>query len=454
MQTRRDHVQAYRFATGRMSSALVAGDAAARDVPLRRARLGLGFGVVLAVLIGLGTLVYGLISPGGATSWRAAGSVVVEKETGNRYLFVDGVLHPTVNYASAVLGAAAQMRGGRPTLRTVSSASLGDTPHGDAVGIVGAPDTVPTGAQLLGDWAVCAAPGARPLLDLAPGTRAATGLGDRRVLLADPRGGLAVLWRGTVFGIPNRGAALALGLGGAPLAVPAPFLAALPSGPALTPAAVPGDGRPGPVIAGEPGRIGQVFTTEVANRSQFYVLRTDGLASVTATEAALWSSVPGHAPARSVGPADLDAVPVSSDSALTRRVPDLVGAPDLGAAPGAVCARQSSGGDPAGVALVALPEVDRSAAPVLVPPGRGMYVVETPPPARGAARRWLIDERGQRHRLVDDTAVTALGLGGVPPVQMPTGVLEAAVIGPSLDQARALDPVTTVPTEPLSGGGS
>lgn len=452
MQTRRDHVQAYRFATGRLSAALISGDAAARDVPLRRARLGVGLGALLAVLVCGGTLLYALISPGGATSWRNPGSVVVEKETGNRYLFLDGSLHPTVNYASALLGASAQGRGGtRPVVRTVSTASLGATPHGDPVGIVGAPDTVPSPTALLGDWSVCAVPGAGPVLDLDPGSRAATAIGDQRVLLVDPRGGLSVLWRGTLFAVPSRGVALALGLGGAPLAVPAPFLAALPSGPALTPAAIPGAGRPGPVVGGLPSRIGDVFTTEVANRRQVFVLRPDGLAPATATEAALWTAAPGRPAARAVGPADLDGVPVSGDEALTSRIPDLVAAPDAGSGR-TVCARQSSGGTPAGVAFVAIPPVDRGGAPVLVPPGRGMYAVEIPAPARGDARRWLIDEHGVRHRFVSDGAVTALGLGGVPPVQVPTSVLEAAPVGAPLDPARALDPVVTVPTSPAGGG--
>jgi hypothetical protein len=61
VQTQKDHVHAYTFLMGRMSTALVAGEISGPEVPGRRARRGFVIGAALAVLILIGFFVYGLI---------------------------------------------------------------------------------------------------------------------------------------------------------------------------------------------------------------------------------------------------------------------------------------------------------------------------------------------------------------------------------------------------------
>ena len=61
MQTQQDHVEAYRFLVGRMSSALVVGNPSTVAVPAARTWTGLRVGVVVTVLIAVGFLVFGLI---------------------------------------------------------------------------------------------------------------------------------------------------------------------------------------------------------------------------------------------------------------------------------------------------------------------------------------------------------------------------------------------------------
>jgi hypothetical protein len=63
VQTQKDHVDAYAFLMGRMTSALVTGDANGVEVPARRAWTGLVTGAALAVLIAAGFVVFGLIVP-------------------------------------------------------------------------------------------------------------------------------------------------------------------------------------------------------------------------------------------------------------------------------------------------------------------------------------------------------------------------------------------------------
>ena len=61
MQTQKDHVDAHMFLTGRMTAALVTGDASYLEVPARRAWVGLLLGVLLAALVTGGFLVFGLL---------------------------------------------------------------------------------------------------------------------------------------------------------------------------------------------------------------------------------------------------------------------------------------------------------------------------------------------------------------------------------------------------------
>ncbi len=125
MQTRRDHVQAYQFAMGRLASALVSGDPGRGDSPTRRSALGSVFGVGLVVLLCAGYGVYGLISPVAKDDWRKDGTIVLEKDTGNRYVYANGELRPVRNYASALL-----IAGARTAPETVSATSLAGVPHG------------------------------------------------------------------------------------------------------------------------------------------------------------------------------------------------------------------------------------------------------------------------------------------------------------------------------------
>jgi hypothetical protein len=61
MQTQKDHVHAYAFQAGRMSAALVTGEAAYLEVPARRAKLGIIVGIAVSALIVVGFFLFGLI---------------------------------------------------------------------------------------------------------------------------------------------------------------------------------------------------------------------------------------------------------------------------------------------------------------------------------------------------------------------------------------------------------
>src|SRR6266536_2748774 len=118
MQTRREQVRAYRFVTRRIISALLAGEPETNDLPMRR--LG---GALLASLMVGGIVfaivgVYGLLNPGGGQ--LDGNALVIERETGARYVYLDDTLYPVLNYSSAWLSLGVA----DPDVRNVTCCSL------------------------------------------------------------------------------------------------------------------------------------------------------------------------------------------------------------------------------------------------------------------------------------------------------------------------------------------
>ncbi|MEU3571279.1 type VII secretion protein EccB, partial [Kitasatospora sp. NPDC036755] len=286
MQSRRDQVQAHLFVMSRLASGMLRAEPDAPDTPTGRTTRGTMTGLAVGVLIGLGVTVYGVISPGGGDGWAKPGTLVVVRESGARYLSVGGQLHPVLNDTSARLLAGEQM-----TVQQVSRESIADAPRGAPVGIVGAPDGLPSAGDLDGGtWLVCGTlqPGPTgtpvPRLGLlvdpeAEGKALTPGQG---LLVAVPDGSTHLLWQGQRLRVDTANQALqALGYGGAtPFPVPAGVLNALPAGPDLAAPAVAGRGEPGPELAGKPTRIGQLF--EAAGGAH-YLLTKAGLAPLTET---------------------------------------------------------------------------------------------------------------------------------------------------------------------------
>lgn len=435
MQSQRDHVHAYQFAVERLARATMAGNTGARDTPMRRSNLGVTIGIVLAVLGCAGALIYGLISPAPSSAWRNPGAIIVEKETGTRYLLMGGELHPTANYASALLVA-----GQRASLQYVPRAQLAGVPVGGAIGIPGAPDEVPSATSLLnGTWAICAKPGGGSVLDLDPAGRVAPGPDDERVFVSstsqsDP--GEFLVWHSVKYPLPQS-LLPALGLGNQqPDPVDPAWLDALPTGPAIAPPAVPRRGAQGPSVAGRPAPVGTLYSTTVGGGEEDYVLLSDGLAPISRTEVALFE-LSGLGNPLPIGTAEIAAAPVSANHALLTALPDFLAGPVFDASGESLCVRQSSPGSPAGSAVVTeQASVVASEQRVVLPAGDGM-LVEHSGQGQLAAVAYLITDTGQRY-LVDSTAALgALGYTGVGAVVMPASVLGLIPSGPNLDVQAA-----------------
>ncbi len=473
MQTRRDQVQAYFFVVGRMVAALTHGRPDLRERPNRRQGNGVVLGLLVAALIVAVFGVYGVFSPGGSSAWRKPGVIVVEKDTGARYLYVDGQLRPVLNYASARLAVA------RPDapLVAVSRASLAGVPLGTPIGIPNAPDSLPPAGRLAGrPWTVCVtSPGVGPgLADSAPATPTVTlrldqvdggvPLGDRGLLVAAPDGGEHLLWRGRRFRLADADAARALGYGAVqPLAVPASWLDPIPAGPDLAAPTIDGIGQSGPSVGGRPSLVGQVFQVRdrLVGSEQLYVARADGLAPLSRTQAALLLATPGVraaypnggvAPVQ-VGPDALSGVPLRPAAALGGGAPATPPAPMDVPQGASVCAWHALGSAAESAAALALlptqvvtagtTAVDRrggdgTADRIAIDAGGGVLAAQTAAPGAPPGAVYLVAGPGVRYPLADTSVAGVLGYSGVTPLAAPAALLALLPQGPTLSTAAAL----------------
>ncbi|MFU8870904.1 type VII secretion protein EccB [Micromonospora sp. SL4-19] len=472
MRTRRDQVQAYRFVTRRIVSALLAGDPETNDLPMRRLGMAVFGSVVAAAVVLGGAGAYGQFTKNSAP--LEPNTLVIERETGATYVFTDGLLRPTLNYASArlILGEAA------PPVRTVSQASIKDRPRGRAVGIVGAPGDVPDRTSLVGlPWSVCDVPdptdprrsttrlvidrplpGGTPLTDQAVLVR----VNDERYLLT---GGSRL----RVIG--DEQALVALKMAGAPtLSVGQQLLNAVPVGPALRKPTIDGDGGPTGLRLGDrPARIGQVYRAA----GEYYVLAKQGLVSIGEVTALLLLGGGGQI---------TDITPNQAGELLTDQRLDAEGTlqklPALHEVrPGrtVLCATYRSGapGQPpittlevfdqppaeltasTGVAARQGPrDAVRTAESVLLPGGKGVLVQATAGESGKAAAGstvYLITAQGVRYPLgtASGDAKTALGYGDVTPLAVPASLLALVPTGPALERRDAM-----AQFDPGAGAGS
>ncbi|HEX3589387.1 MAG TPA: type VII secretion protein EccB [Pseudonocardiaceae bacterium] len=454
MWTQRDQIQAYQFLRRRLISALVTGDANHPTSPGRRLVLGTILGIGAAVLTAAAFGVIGLLSPSGSADWRQGGQVIVEKETGARYVLgQDGLLHPVLNYASARLLAG----GTADQTVTVSSDTLRSASRGAMLGIPGAPDSLPASNALSATtFTSCTRTppdlpaAARPVSTVVVGPSAPAGraLPDgQAVLVAPGDGGTFLVTGGLRYRIGGQAALAALGYEDASaLPVAVSWLDTVPAGRDLDLLAVPDAGAPGPAIGGKQTLVGQVL-----GDGAFYLVRAHGVTPIGATGARLVLGDSGNAAA----------YPDGTPAVVTMSVAALDGAPRAGTAPAgypstlprplatapttAVCAVDDGDGVrittsdrlPAHPTQVGTRTDARVADAVSVPPGTGALVREQAGAGGATGALYLITDSGQKYPVPSDGAAAALGYAGVRPAPVSGTELALLPTGPSLDPVAA-----------------
>lgn len=166
LPTTKAQVSGHKFLRRRVEHGVVTGDIRMIHDPLATRRRALIFGTVATVLIGAGAGVLAWLSP----EPDPGDAVIVRSEHGQLYTLLDGRYHPTTNLASARL-----LAGSPEDPVAIGADNLAQRPHGIPVGIVDAPNNLPT-ADDLADAAASADTGASApspwagCIDFATGT--------------------------------------------------------------------------------------------------------------------------------------------------------------------------------------------------------------------------------------------------------------------------------------------
>ncbi|MGW5577388.1 type VII secretion protein EccB [Micromonospora chokoriensis] len=463
MRTRRDQVQAYRFVTRRIVSALLSGDPETTNLPMRRLGMAVFGSVITAAVVLGGVGAYGQLT--GNTAPLEDQTLVIERETGATYVFLEGQLHPTLNYASARL----ILDQPDATVRTMSQASLRDRPRGLTLGIVGAPDALPDRKSLTGlPWSVCDVPDpvdpqrsrTRVVIDRAlPG---GVPLGDRAALVVvdDQRYLVTNNVRLQVLGGDQTITALKMA-DAAPLRVGQQLINAVPAGPPLRKPTLPGEGESSTrTVADRPATVGQVFSAA----GRFYVLTREGLASISEITALLM--VGGGGRITDITPNQAGELFVEQrveEEGLPKTMPSFYPASSGQTALCATYRASSTGGPPtttlevferapaelteADPGPVPVPQTRRDAVrtteAVLLPGGKGVIAQASPgagTSGSGAAGStiYLISPQGIRYPLGSAATLGVLGYGGVTPLAVPGSLLSLIPTGPTLSRDAAM----------------
>lgn len=490
MQTRRDQVQAYRFAQARMQSALLAADPDRAEPPLRRASVATFAGLMIAVLVLAGFGIFGLLKRGGKQGWAEPGTLVVERETGTRFVYdsTDGALHPVLNYTSArLILDSADIR-----VEQFSHSSLDSVPRGAPRGIPGLPEGLPgTGDLVRGPWMVCSgAAGGAPSLTVSVGTSPSGShvRGDRAVLARTPDDTYYLVWRDTRLRIPDPNTALpAFGYDRAKaVQVSATWVNGVRAGPDLAVRAIPGFGERADYGVGRKRavRVGQLFEADpgAGVGTRYYIAARDGLAIIPTTVEQLLVADPTKDPTGGDSP-QVVKVPTAAIGATDRSdlklVPD--GFPEEPGQIRQVTVGGGAGGSPALCAsyrqnqdnsvtttthltTVAAVPAGRTASrtvsgeqvQVVVPPGRAAVVRNLPHEGQPGGSRYLVTDQGAKFPVPPAQGsathvLDILGYGSVDPVAVPDGILGLLPSGPALDQAGVNVDVPVALPPPVEG---
>ena len=457
MKSRRDQVQAHAYVVGRLTSALVHGEPDAPESPMRRTALGTFGGVMLGTLAVAAFLIWGLISPASNAAVFKSGELVVVKQTGSRYIYARGELHPVLNWSSAML-----LLKGNAAITPVPAAALAKVPEGGPLGIPGAPDALPAATAVnTRSWLVCSqASHGRPVVSLAIGERAAVSQvpPGYAVIVRSSDGTQYLIYGEHRMRLDAPWIAGALGQGRAPVInVSAAWLNAVPAGADLKPLPVADRGAPGPVLGGRSTRVGQVLAdSNIGSASQFYLVVAGGVTPISATQAAVLITDPATIAAyrgATATPEPVSPAAISTAHVVDEALPDAGGAPPSpptgyqAIGPQVPCMQYAASGGsqpllvfgaplrgaPAAVGLTNVTVSPQSAGLIEVAPGGGALVSPQAAPGVGAISLFLVTDEGAKFPLPSATAATALGYQARRAARMPAGLLGLLPTGPALD---------------------
>lgn len=478
MQSRRDLYQAHRLMTQRVGLALLQGEPDVAESPMRRLSVGAFAGVMVGLLIIAVFGIWGLLSPGGAKGLDEPGKLIIEKETGTKYIYDANTkkMFPVANYASALLALDSDSE---PERRTVSRKSLSGFERGAMIGIPGAPDSLPGKDQLIrGPWSVCtrqasSATGVpRQISALAAGRNVGgRRLNDTEAVVVQSGGAPWVVWKDhrMQMTIPANQVTSLTGGPGA-VEVPATWLNAIPAAGNFGSPNVPDRGKSVPGPRGGTSRVGQVFKAETGAGGQalWYVMLPDGLSQINETQAQLLlrdvktaAAYPGEQ-ARPL-PTDVpSAQQLASktrllDNNLPPTLPKFVSwdtsTPLCSVFPvGSATAQLTMGGSlpapSAGVLGSGTAGSSGTIDQMVLPPGGAALMSLVPAggdsaQGGGSGSLSLVNDQGIRFALPSADVAKKLGYEAKKAAPVPSSVIHLIPQGPALDPTQARKPMST-----------
>ena len=150
MPSSKDILEAQRFNRSRLITAFTSGTPNGREVDTPSPVRPLIFGVVVAVImcvIGVGTRFFSSNPDLNTVNYE----LINVKDTGARYFWANGVLHPIKNITTAKLLAPESGLGSTKA----SAAALENYPRGPQLGLDNVPEDVPAAKQLASTWLSC-----------------------------------------------------------------------------------------------------------------------------------------------------------------------------------------------------------------------------------------------------------------------------------------------------------
>ncbi|MER6943389.1 type VII secretion protein EccB [Nonomuraea sp. NPDC000554] len=467
MQTRKDLYQAHRLMTQRLGMALLQAEPDVPESPMRRQNVAVFCGLIVAVLVAAGFGIWGLLKPGNSTKLTDPGQLLVEEETGAKYVFSqqENKMMPVANYASARL----LLDTSDVKVRNVSAASLAKYARGPLVGIPGAPDSLPSKDKLVkGPWSACVGEttdtsGTRkPFVTLVGGTDVGgTPVGNGAMVVVDDQQQGWVIWADQRMKVGPEGIN-ALGAT-APRKVPAPWITAIPVGPDFRVRAIPNRGKAVRGPTGRAARVGQIFRVPgmAGSADRWYVLAEDGLAPISLTQATLLRNDPASKKAygsRPVEPITIDAATANAKPSkqqfmgggLPQTMP-AVTTPSAGAPLCAVYSDTQSGSARARItsgARIGIPVPRTIGSPdhfdqVLLPPGGAAVAGLLPNDGQVSAINtyYLINDQSRMFQLQSAAQLETFGYDASAVAPLPAHLLHMIPAGPRFDPAAARTPV-------------
>ncbi|WP_131739490.1 type VII secretion protein EccB [Actinomadura roseirufa] len=477
MQSRRDLYEAHRLMTQRVGLALLQGEPDTAESPMRRLAVGAFAGVMVALLVVAIFGIWGLLSPGGAKGLDEPGKLIIEKETGTKYIYDAGTgkMFPVANYASALLA----LESDGPERRTVSRKSLARFERGPMIGIAGAPDSLPDRGRLVrGPWSVCVRDAAagnglkNAFTALAAGRSVGgRGLGDTEALVVQNGGTPWVIWKDHRMQLTVPLDQVPVLTNGPEAAeVPSTWLNAIPSAGSFGAPAVPQRGRDVSGPARRPAKVGQVFKAETGAGGQalWYVMLADGLSQISETQAQLLLRDRDTVRAYPGGQARPLPTDVPSAQQITSRTRLLDGnlpptlpkfaawdrsTPLCSVFPvGSASARLTLGGSlpppTAGSLGAGSAGSSGTVDQMVLPPGGAalMSLVpggDAPAAGGGSGSLSLVSDQGVRFALPSADVAKKLGYDAKKAAPVPSSVIHLIPAGPALDPTLARKPLPT-----------